>query len=121
MISFTGKVISKKHPEAEELFMKPGKKKRKNATEAVANVKKGNSKTDSTKKYKKREKSAEKGQGDDAKPGKKKVDDRKVADQNDNDNGGDEGAAFEAWCKKQNQHFDDCESFELSIEVESTE
>jgi hypothetical protein len=32
-----------------------------------------------------------------------------------------EKAEYEAWCKKQNEHFDKCESFELSVEVESAE
>ena len=111
--SFTGKVISTKNPESEKLFLKPGAKKNgkekgEAASKAVKKTKKAvgsqagpkiGSKTDPSAPRKKKEKAEPKEEA------KENVDKE----------------AFEAWCKKQNRHFDDCESFELSIEYDESE
>ena len=138
-MSFTGRVISKRHPEIEKLFLKPGsqlpkekndlgKKKKKGGTTGA----KGKSSTAKKTKPAGKETSAgqkiEDGNGvkkkgknqthDDASKPSKDMNQRpEVASPEDQA----AAAAFEAWCQRQNQHFDDCESFELSIEIESTE
>ena len=157
-MSFTGRVISKKHPEIEKLFLKPASKSTmdkvnsgKTSKKGTAISAKGKTATTTTKKTKGGKEAAGKakiiksaktksGDGEDG-VGKKSADSNGASKKNkskahdtsksakdmasgseaQNPEDAAAAAAFEAWCQKQNRHFDDCESFELSIEIECTE